>query len=156
MTRISRILYTTTMSTSGSVAAGDVYSDTESIGSAEGGWLDSIQAYNLADLTRGVTLYLYGANVAVGAESAAFTPSDTATDDLITVVTFSSGGWVDLTNNRFQVKSAAKGDAGMGVWCQGSSPGTDAVLYAAIVANTSTSTQFTTGSFKLRFTFNHG
>lgn len=155
MARYTSILYTPTISVSSGVAATQVLSATETIGSVEAGWLDSVLAYGLADITRGFTMYLYGANVSVGAESAAFAPSDTATDDLLTIINFSSGGWVDLTNNRFIMKSSAEGDAGLGVWLQGTSPSTDAAIYCALIANTNTAIPYTANGLKFRFNFRH-
>ena len=152
MTRYTVVDYTPTISGSSAVAAGQIISATEAIGSAGAGWLDSIQLYNLCDTTRGFALYLFNANVSIGAESAAFAPSDTATDNLLAIVTFSSGGYVDLTNNRFTLKSANAGDAGMGVWMQAAAPATDASIYAGMTI-ASTGTALTTGEIKLRFTF---
>ncbi len=153
MARYSVVDYTPTISGSSGVAAGQILSATESIGNVESGWLDSIIAYDLGDSKRGFTMYLYGANVSVGAESATFAPSDTATDDLITMVTFSSGGQLDLTNSVFYLKSASKADAGMGVWCQPSIPSTDALIYCALtVASTGTCG---TGSLQFKFRFRH-
>ena len=154
MARYSVVDYTPTIATSGAVAAGQILSATEAIGSVEAGWLDSIIAYDLGDIKRGFVMYLYGANVSVGSESANFSPSDTATDDLITMITFSSGGQIDLTNSVFYLKSATAADAGMGVWCQASVPSTDAKIYSALTV-ASTGAFGTASDLRFKFRFRH-
>ena len=155
MTRFTSIYYTPTISGSSGVAAGQVLSATEAIGSAEGGELDSVQFYNLADITRGVTMYLFGANTSVGAESAAFAMSDTGVIHLLARIQFNSGSYLDFTNNLFQVKvQGDTGANGLGQWMQANVPSTDASLYAALAVN-STGTKFTTGSLAFRFNFKH-
>jgi len=154
MTRYSVVSYTPTHSPCSGIAATRVFSATESIGSVESGWLDSVQMYNLADVKRGFVLYLYGANVSVGAELAAFAPSDTATSELLSIITFSSGGYIDLTNNLFQMKSAAESDVGLGTWLQPSAPATDAAIYAALITPT-TGAKVGTGTLEFKFNFRH-
>ena len=151
-TRYAIVDYTPTVSVSSAVIAGDIISATEAIGNTRAGWLDTVNLYNLADVQNGFVLYLYNANVSVGAESAAFSPSDTATDNLLTIITFSSGGYVDMTNNLFIQKTAADNDKGMGVYLEAAAPGTDASIYAAMT-KASTGVAYTTGSVKLKFIF---
>ena len=151
MEKYTVVNYTPTISGSSAVAAGQIVSATEAIGNAGAGWLDSVNLYNLCDKNQGFVLYLFDANVSVGAESAAFTPSDTATDNLLTIITFSSGGYIDLTNNLFIQKTAAAADEGLGVWLQAAAPSTDAQIYAAMTLHCS-GAGLTTGEIKLKFT----
>jgi hypothetical protein len=138
------------------VAAADILSATEAIGSTEGGWLDSVHAYSLSDLTRGFLIYILGANASVGAESAPFAPSDTAAVHIVSRMNFVSGSWVDLTNSRYQMKAwGDTGTQGLGQWMQGTTPPTDPQLYCAIVANSSTNSQYSSGGLVLRFNFRH-
>ena len=156
-TRYTSLVYTPTVSTSGSIAANEVISATEAIGSSEGGWLDSMYAYNLSDITRGFTLYILGANASVGAESAAFALSDTAAIHVLNRINFTSGGWIDFTNSLYQMKAwGDTGTQGLGQWIQASTPSVDSGLYAAVVANGTTSSQFGVGGLVFRFNFRHG
>ena len=155
MTRFTSIYYTPTISGSSGVATGQVLSATEAIGSSEGGYLDSVQFYNLADITRGVTMYILGANASVGAESAAFAMSDTGAIHVLARIQFNSGSYLDFTNNLFQVKvQGDTGANGLGQWLRANSPATDNKLYAALTVN-STGTKFTTGSLAFRLNFLH-
>jgi hypothetical protein len=156
MPRYTSILYVPTVSLSSGVAASQVLSATESIGVAEGGVLDSVQMYNLADITRGMTLYILGSSGGVGTESANFSPADSVAETFLAQIQFNSGKYVDLVNSLFQTKTdASTGQQGLGEYMANVSSSSNALLYAAIVANTSTNTKFTTGSLKFRFNFRH-
>lgn len=154
MARYTIVNYTPTISGSSAVAAGQIVSATEAIGNTEAGYLDSVNLYNLCNKKQGFVLYLYDSNVSVGAESAAFSPSDTATDNLLTIITFSSGGYVDLTNNLFIQKTASAADKGLGIWLQAASPSTNAGIYAAMTL-ASSGAGLTTGEIKFKFTLKH-
>lgn len=153
--RYSSFLYTPTISGSSGVAAGQVLSATESIGNPEGGGvLDSIQMYNLADVTRGVVMYLMGGSGSVGAESAAFSPADAVAQTFLARIEFNSGQYEDLVNSLFQTKTdQSTGQQGVGGYLRNASPSTDALIYCALTVN-STGT-FTTGGIKFRFNFRH-
>ena len=157
MTRYSEVAYIPSISVTSGVTTNDILSATEAIGNTEAGWLDSITCLDAGDIKRGFTMYLFNANVSAGAENAAFSVSDTAVDNLITLVTFSSGGQVDFTNNVWYSKSATEGDAGMGRFCKAAAPSTDASIYCALKV-LSTGSKFASssgGGLQFRFTFKH-
>ncbi len=154
MRRYTSVLYQPVISGSSGVAAGEVLSITAAIGSNEGGVLDSVQFYNLADVTRGIKLYILGGSGSVGAISAAFSPADSVAETILAEIQFSSGDYIDLINSLFQTKNVhSTGQQGIGEYMANVTPSTDAQLYAAITPN-STGT-FTTGGIKLRFNFRH-
>ena len=154
MKRYSSILYTPIISGSSAVAAGEVLSITAAIGSAEGGVLDSVQMYNIADVTRGVRMYILGGSGSVGAISATLSPSDAVAQTILAYIPFNSGQYIDLDKSLFQTKTdASTGQQGIGAWLANVTSATDAQLYCALVVN-STGT-FTTGGLKFRFNFRH-
>jgi hypothetical protein len=154
MTRYSTVLYTPIISGSGAVAAGEILSINAAIGSTEGGVLDSVQMYNLADVDRGIKVYILGGSGSVGLISGAFSPTDAVAQTFLGWIEFSSGVALDLDNSLFQTKTAdSTGQYGIGEYMANLTPSTDASLYAAISVN-STGT-YTTGGIALRFNFRH-
>ena len=154
MTRYSSILYTPVISGSSGVAAGEVLSITAAIGNTEGGVLDSIQMYNIADVTRGVKMYILGGSGSVGAISSAFSPADAVAETVLAYIPFNSGQYIDFDNSLFQTKTdQSTGQQGMGEYMSNVTSPTDAKLYCALTVN-STGT-FTTGGIKFRFNFRH-
>jgi hypothetical protein len=155
MARYSSILYAPVISGSSGVAAGQVLSITASIGNTQGGGvLDSVQMYNIADVTRGVVMYVLGSSGSVGAISAALSPTDAVAETILARIEFNSGQYEDLTNSLFQTKTnVSTGQQGIGGYLANATPPTDDLLYAALTVN-STGT-FTTGGIKFRFNFKH-
>ena len=132
----------------GGLAAGDVLCATQSLGNTGAGVLESCELINLDDKTTGIILYFMSANASIGAEDAAFSPSDTAVVKFLTRINFTSGGWIDHTNSLYQIKTAAAGDAGMGTYLISDAPSTSAAVYVGAVAN-ATGT-FTVNGLRLR------
>ena len=132
----------------GGLAAGDVLCATQSLGNTRAGVLESCELINLDDKTTGIILYFMSANASIGAEDAAFAPSDTAVVTFLTRLDFASGSWVDHTNSLYQVKTSAAGDAGMGVYLKNDVSATNHLIYVGAVAN-ATGT-FTVNGLRLR------
>ena len=145
---VTYILKTPSTCNSSGCGTGEVLIGTESLGNTEAGYLDSLQLFNLDDNDRGFTLYFLRSESTVGAESAAFAPSDANVDEILTAVTFTSGAYIDCVNSLMQIKTEAAGDAGMGVWLQGASPSESQLVYIAGV--TTTTGGWSSGGLKFR------
>ena len=115
-------------------APGDVLAATQEIPNAfrvSGGQaiLQSIVLLDEDDQAGALDLVFLRSDTSIGAENSALNISDAAAEEIITVVPFTSGDYVDLTNSQIAMK--ATGDYGMGVLLE---PTSHTSLYIAAIS----------------------
>jgi len=116
-------------------ASGDVLAATQEVASVFSGrrraWLESLVVLDKDDQGQGLDVVFLRSNAALGTENAAFAPSDAIAEEILGIVEVASGNFYDLTNSQIAIKSAAAGDAGMGVLLE---PASGTSLYVGVVS----------------------
>ena len=134
---MSVVYYDVTPSSTSGLAVNDVIFTATSMANTGGGYLDSVACWSLDDQDDALDLYFLRSSVAVGAANAAFAPSDANVDEIITKVSFTTGsGWSDANTSRYQIKTAAASDAGMGVYMSNVASATNPLIYLVGVMRT--------------------
>jgi len=114
-------------------AGDDVLADTQEIANASPGRnpviLQSIVLLDNDDQAGALDLVFLRSNTSIGTENAALNIADGDADEILTVVPFVSGNYLDLVNSRIAILNG--GDAGMGVMLQ---PTTGESLYIAAIS----------------------
>ena len=127
----------------------DVIADTQTMGNTEGGYLHSLELWNLDDTDEGIDIFFLRSNTSIGTEGSSMSMTDAEALEILTKVEFSSGSWTSAVNNLFQIKTATAGDGGMGAYLVNAASATSALIYVGAAMRGSTGV-FTTGGLRLR------
>jgi len=98
--------------------------------------LQSIRLLDNDDQAGALDLLILRSDTSIGTVNGAFAPADTVADEILTVVPFSAGDYVDLVNSQMAVKSL--GDYGMGVKLAPSDNTATSLYVAAVSRDTKT------------------